>query len=252
MKNPNKLLVPLLLIYLISLIVLLLAAVSKVVDLGIGDLVSIITASLTAIAAFGAWNSAKASQYQIVMQKNLADKEHFFALLDSLERAHDIVFFSRNKLYSNLSAYNEMFERYEKRTKACTKQIEAVLAQQKMFARSTKLEGNLEKCSTIYETLVDYAREVSYEYCFNYRINECDYIVTFTGAKIPIDKDDQDRFIITLNTVVEEVLSYRKLDVFDHSEGINRGLYKYHSHLEPFKKQYSNGENENYNYVCKN
>ncbi|ANP78452.1 hypothetical protein A134_18995 [Vibrio crassostreae 9CS106] len=252
MKKLNKLLVPILIIYLISLIVLLLAAVSKVVDLGVGDLVSIITASLTAIAAYGAWNSAKASQHQIVLQKNLADKEHFFALLDSLERAHDIVFFSRNKLYSDLSDYNEMFERYEKRTEACTKQIESVVVQQQMFTNSENLKGNLGKCSTIYEALIDYAREVSYEYCFNYRIHRGDYIVTFAGAKIPIDKDDQDRFIITLNTVVEEILSYRKPDVFDYSEGINRGLYKYHSYLEPFKKQYSNGDNENYKYVCKN
>ncbi|HAS6064842.1 TPA: hypothetical protein I7135_22195 [Vibrio vulnificus] len=251
MKKLNKLLVPILIIYLISLIVLLLAAVSKVVDLGIGDLVSIITASLTAIAAYGAWNSAKSSQHQVVIQKDLSDKEHFFALLDSLERAHDIVFFSRNKLYSDLSEYNEMFERYEKRTECCTKQIKSVLAQQQMFANSKNLKGNLEKCSTIYEALVDYAREVSHEYCFNYRVHSCDYIVTFTGAKIPIDKDDQDRFVITLNTVVEEVLSYRKPDVFGYSEGINRGLYKDHSYLEPFKEKYSNGGNENYRYVCK-
>ncbi|WP_139093590.1 hypothetical protein [Vibrio celticus] len=219
--------------------------------MGIGDLVSIIMASLTAIAAYGAWNSAKASQQQIVIQKNLVDKEHFFALLDSLERAHDIVFFSRNKLYSNLSDFNEMFERYEKRTEACTKQIKSVLAQQKMFANSKSLKGNLEKSSTIYEALVDYARELSYEYCFNYHIHRNDYIVTFAGAKIPIDKDDQDRFIITLNTVVEEVLSYRKPDVFNYSEGINRGLYKSHSYLEPFKKKYSHGDNETYKYVCK-
>jgi len=247
----KKILLPILVIYLITIIILMIVCISHIikVEVSLGDIIAMIAALLTAVAALGAWKSALASQEQIQLQKELSDREHFFTLLDSLEDAHNIIFIKRNKLYHDLKDEGALFSYYKKQVDECQAEVKGIIERDKESELSSTIQRYQGKNCCLYRRLIDYATAVSATFGFNFKIDNCDYIRKVTGAKIPIDPYDQDLFIFTLDTVVTELLGYRKSDILGYGYGIQRSLDT-NGYFEPFKKEYVKHTDEYYKYIC--
>ena len=245
MKNCQKLIIPVFLIYLITIVVLMMICIFYLINIEIdlGEIVSIFTAIFTAIAAFGAWKSAMVSQSQISLQEKLTHREHFFTLLDSLEVAHEVVFIRRNKLYLNLEDHISLRNSYLRKISDYQKKINACIEGDIKLEASSTYKG---KSSLVYEMLIDYVREVSHEFCFDFKTKNYDYVVTFTGAKVPIDSNEPDNFVFKLDTIVQELLGYKDLNILDYDYSLGR---KHEGYFAPFKNKYTSTESKLYKYI---
>ncbi|MBY8232377.1 hypothetical protein KW535_13645 [Vibrio fluvialis] len=206
------------------------------------------TAICTWLAAKGAMKSAKLSKEHLEKQTEQFDLESFYKLLDSLERAHGIVFIQRNKLSEDIKDVSCMHTCYSRFVECVKVQLDAVKKRDVAMNLKNIPPENRGGDRYLYSTYVDFAREIGNLFHFNFIIdpNE-DYVVTVSGAKIPLQKYDSTNFVFVSAVVAAEILStkMKRDDVVESPERYSSAL-----HLESFKAYCSEPyDNTGYKYV---
>lgn len=196
------------------------------------------TAVFTAMAAWAAKVSAEASKQQLEQQVRNVDHDNFFGVLAGLEKAHQIAFLSRGGLYENLRNSEELVIKYRKITDEANHYLEQLVAGDIFRETSPNIVNGTKRSPEYYEQLVDYARELCHDFMFDFVItSDTDFIKTHTGFKLPIDHHDPDKFIFTINTVINEILGYKDSSILQDGVSITRNRES--GYFDAFKAKYT-------------
>ena len=211
-------------------------------------LATLATALFTAVAAYAAMKSARISKEHLIKQTVQFELESFYKLLDSLEKVHKIVFIQRNKLNQDIRDIKELYDNYERLVKNVERSSQAI----ESFDTSAELDKTeptgYKGDKSLYCSYIDFAREVSLIFHFDFLIkNNDDYVITSSKIKIPFKEYDPTNFLFISSLIANEILSVK----MEPEEIIETPqLYISDKHFECFKKYYIASNNQsNYRYI---
>lgn len=208
----------------------------------------VLTALFTLLAAWAAMCSAKTSERQLKESLNRADQMNFFGLLDALEKAHHIRFLSRGVLYEKLKDFNEYIRLYELYAKSTNKSINSVISIDNNIKTQVNFVGNKGCSPKLFEAYLDYAKNISLLFEFDFvPSNTHDYVtVSPIGIVIPIYPLDPDKVVYVVDTIANEILGYKDTETYGKGIGVQRE--RNFESFEAFKSDCKGQNNSQYKY----